>query len=285
MTIAVLGATGMVGSRVIAESVARGHRVLALSRKPGNGDPNVTPVAVDVGDPEAVHEALAGTTAPGTAAAGVTATGTTATGTAAAGVTATGTTAPGTAAAGPTAPGAATAGVTATGTTATGAPATGTTPPRPADAVILSVRTFPADREFLVGATRTVLDAAARLGVRVLVIGGAGALRSPGDPDLLVADSRAYVPDEYRAVALAGTAQLRTCEAHADADWVYLSPPAELEPGERTGRYRRGTDTLLTASDDGRSWISAEDLAVAVVDEVENPGTQRHITVVHRPST
>ncbi|MFG2745351.1 NAD(P)-dependent oxidoreductase [Streptomyces chartreusis] len=270
MTIAVLGATGMVGSRVIAESVARGHRVLALSRKPGDGDPNVTPVAVDVGDPEAVHEALAGVTATGTAAAGVTATGT-----AAAGATATGT-----AAAGVTATGTAAAGVTATGTAATG-----TTPPRPADVVILSVRTFPADREFLVGATRMVLDAAARLGVRVLVIGGAGALRSPGDPDLLVADNRAYVPDEYRAVALAGTAQLRTCEAHADADWVYLSPPAELEPGERTGRYRRGTDTLLTASDDGRSWISAEDLAVAVVDEVENPGTERHITVVHRPST
>ncbi|WP_330355672.1 NAD(P)-dependent oxidoreductase [Streptomyces chartreusis] len=230
MTIAVLGATGMVGSRVIAEAVARGHRVLALSRKPGEGDPNVTPVAVDVGDPEAVREALAGATA-------------------------------------------------------TGATATGTTPPRPPDAVILSVRTFPADREFLVGATRTVLDAAARLGTRVLVVGGAGALRSPGDPDLPVADNRAYVPDEYRAVALAGTAQLRTCEAHAHADWVYLSPPAELEPGEWTGRYRRGTDTLLTASADGRSWISAEDLAVAVVDEVENPGAERHITVVHRPST
>ncbi|MFF0738025.1 NAD(P)-dependent oxidoreductase [Streptomyces chartreusis] len=245
MTIAVLGATGMVGSRVIAESVARGHRVLALSRKPGDGDPNVTPVAVDVGDPEAVREALAGA-----AATGATATG-----------------------------------AAATGAAAVGAPAAGATPPRPADAVILCVRTFPADWEFLVGATRTVLDAAARLGMRVLVVGGAGALRSPGDPDLLVADNRAYVPDEYRAVALAGTAQLRTCEAHADADWVYLSPPAELEPGERTGRYRRGTDTLLTASDDGRSWISAEDLAVAVVDEVENPGTERHITVVHRPST
>nr|WP_107904356.1 NAD(P)H-binding protein [Streptomyces chartreusis] len=250
MTIAVLGATGMVGSRVIAEAVARGHRVLALSRKPGDGDPNVTPVAVDVGDPEAVREALAGTIATGTVARGATATGT-----------------------------------VATRATAPGTTAPGTTPPHPPDAVILSVRTFPADREFLVGATRTVLDAAARLDTRVLVVGGAGALRSPGDPDLPVADNRAYVPDEYRAVALAGTAQLRTCEAHADADWVYLSPPAELEPGERTGRYRRGTDTLLTASDDGRSWISAEDLAVAVVDEVENPGTDRHITVVHRPST
>ncbi|MFG1668196.1 NAD(P)-dependent oxidoreductase [Streptomyces sp. Y7] len=153
-----------------------------------------------------------------------------------------------------------------------------------ADAVVLAVRSFPADREFLVGATRTVLDAAARLGTRVLVVGGAGALRSPGAPGRLVAGDRAYVPAEYRAVALAGTAQLRACEAHADADWVYLSPPAQLEPGERTGRYRRGTDTLLTDPEAGRPWISAEDLAVAVGDEIESPGADRHITVVHRSS-
>ncbi|MFF0032867.1 hypothetical protein [Streptomyces avermitilis] len=49
----------------------------------------------------------------------------------------------------------------------------------------------------------------------------------------------------------------------------------------RTGRYRRGTDTLLTSAD-GRSWISAEDLAVAVVDELETPGPERRLTVVHR---
>ncbi|MFD5848390.1 NAD(P)H-binding protein, partial [Streptomyces chartreusis] len=91
MTIAVLGATGMVGSRVIAESVARGHRVLALSRKPGDGDSNVTPVTVDVGDPEAVHEALAGATATGAPATGTAATGAPATGTAATGAPATGT--------------------------------------------------------------------------------------------------------------------------------------------------------------------------------------------------
>ncbi|GAB3116661.1 hypothetical protein GCM10027055_26570 [Janibacter alkaliphilus] len=63
-----------------------------------------------------------------------------------------------------------------------------------------------------------------------------------------------------------------------DAAWAYLSPPALLEPGTRTGRYRRGTTTLLTAQD-GKSWISAEDLAVAVVDELEQPGADRHITV------
>lgn len=212
LRIAVLGASGMVGSRVTREAAARGHQVLALSREPASDDPAVAPVAVDAHDPEALRAAL----------------------------------------------------------TASGA-----------EAVVLAVRTEPADRDFLVGTTRTVLDAAARTGARVLVVGGAGALRSPGRPDLLVADDPAYVPDDLRPVAAAGVAQLRAAQEHAHGDWVYLSPPALLEPGLRTGRYRRGGDTLLTAAD-GRSWISAEDLAAAVVDELESPGSERHLTVVHR---
>lgn len=210
MTIAVLGATGMVGGRVVTEARTRGHRVLALSRKPASEDPGVTPVAVDAQDAVAVREALAGAAA---------------------------------------------------------------------EAVVLTVRTYPADEDVLVGATRTVLDAAAGLGIRVLVVGGAGVLRSPGDRELPVAENRAYVPPEYRAVAAAGVAQLHACRAHAGADWVYLSPPALLQPGDRSGRYRRGTDTLLVDAD-GRSYVSAEDLAVAVLDELENPGPERHFTVV-----
>ncbi|MFE0249394.1 NAD(P)-dependent oxidoreductase [Streptomyces sp. NPDC059010] len=218
MTIAVLGATGMVGSRVIGEAGARGHRVLALSRRAvsdvgHDSGRQVTPVAVDASDSDAVREAL------GSVEGSV-------------------------------------------------------------DAVVVTVRTDPVDQGFLVGMTRSALDAAARLGARVLVVGGAGALRSPGNPELLVADNPAYVPAGLKPIAAAGVAQLRTCETHADADWVYLSPPALLEPGERTGRYRRGTDTLLTGAD-GRSWISAENLAVAVVDELEAPGVERHITVAH----
>ncbi len=61
---------------------------------------------------------------------------------------------------------------------------------------------------------------------------------------------------------------------------MYLSPTAVLEPGERTGRYRRGTETLLLGAD-GKSRISAEDLAVAVLDELRTPATDRHLTVVH----
>ncbi|MBB5927121.1 putative NADH-flavin reductase [Streptomyces echinatus] len=211
MTIAVLGATGMVGGRVIAEATARGHRVLALSRKPVEETPGVTPVPLDANDPEAVREALSDSGA---------------------------------------------------------------------EAVVLAVRTHPVDEDFLLGVTRTVLDTAAHLGIRVLVVGGAGALRSPGTPGLLVADDPAYVPPEWRPVAAAGVAQLSACRSHPHTDWVYLSPPAHLEPGPRTARYHRGTDTLLTATD-GRSWISAEDLSVAVLDELETPGQDHHITAVH----
>ncbi|GAB1326343.1 hypothetical protein ACE1SV_06820 [Streptomyces sennicomposti] len=81
-------------------------------------------------------------------------------------------------------------------------------------------------------------------------------------------------------MALAGAARLRARRTHPDADRLRRCPPALLEPGERTGRCRRGTDTLLTAAD-GRSWISVEDLAVAVLDEVEDPGRERLVTVVH----
>jgi uncharacterized protein len=38
--------------------------------------------------------------------------------------------------------------------------------------------------------------------------------------------------------------------------------------GERTGKFRLGTDQLLTASD-GKSWITFADYAIALADEIE----------------
>ncbi len=50
-----------------------------------------------------------------------------------------------------------------------------------------------------------------------------------------------------------------------------LSPPVSIEvDGARTGSFRSGDDTLITDAQ-GASRISAADLAVAVVDEVEQP--------------
>ncbi|MEV6627990.1 NAD(P)H-binding protein [Amycolatopsis sp. NPDC051106] len=141
-----------------------------------------------------------------------------------------------------------------------------------ADAIVAAARPAPGEEHTVATTTTALLDAA---GTRILVVGGAAPLRVPGGG--LVLDYPRYVPPEYRAIASASAAQLEVCRAHP-ADWVYLSPPAVLEPGSRTGVYRRGTTTLLVRPD-GSSRISAEDLAAAVVDELENPGPDRHFTV------
>lgn len=147
------------------------------------------------------------------------------------------------------------------------------------DAAVLAVRLPPGQESAVAGLTRGVLDAAARRGTRVLVIGGSAPLHSPGDPDRLLIDDPAYVPAAWRSVAAASLEQFRVCREHAFDDWVYLSPPTVFEPGERSGRYQRGTTTLLTDAH-GRSRITAPDCAIAVVDELEHPREDRHFTVV-----
>jgi uncharacterized protein len=59
--------------------------------------------------------------------------------------------------------------------------------------------------------------------------------------------------------------------------WFYVSPAGRFgayAPGERTGRYRVGTDVLLVA-ENGECRPSGEDLAVAVLDEIEHPAHDR----------
>lgn len=146
-----------------------------------------------------------------------------------------------------------------------------------ADAIVAATRPAAGQEHTVTTTTAALLDAAATAGTRILVVGGAAPLRVPGHPGRLVLDSPEYVPPAIRTIAAASVAQWEACRAHP-ADWVYLSPPALLEPGERTGKYRRGTTTLITAAD-ATSRISAEDLAVAVLDELEKPEQDKHFTV------
>lgn len=106
-------------------------------------------------------------------------------------------------------------------------------------------------------------------GRRLLMVGGAGSLMVGPDVDLI--DS-GHLPEEWKAIAIAHRDVLKTLRG-SDLDWTSFSPAAFIQPGERTGKFRLGTDTLITDGE-GKSRISAEDYAVAMVDELENP---RHV--------
>lgn len=147
------------------------------------------------------------------------------------------------------------------------------------DAVVAATRPDPGDESSVSNTTTSLLDAAASADRPVIVVGGAGPLLAPLPDGHLVVDDSRYVGAGWRHIAMASVTQLEVCRDHP-ARWRYLSPPAMLEPGERTGSYRTGTTRLLTTAD-GDSRISMEDLAVAVVDAIETPTEQRHFTVAN----
>jgi putative NADH-flavin reductase len=89
----------------------------------------------------------------------------------------------------------------------------------------------------------------------------------PGGGEDIV--DRPEFPAEWKARTLAHRDTLRLFRREAeDLDWTYVSPPTLTAPGERTGSYRVGGDELLL-DESGESRISAEDLAVAVLDLLE----------------
>ena len=55
-----------------------------------------------------------------------------------------------------------------------------------------------------------------------------------------------------------------------ELDWLFFSPAAELVPGKRTGKFRIGKDELIRDAS-GKSSISVEDYAAAMIDELEKP--------------
>ncbi len=115
---------------------------------------------------------------------------------------------------------------------------------------------------------KSIIDAVKRSGVsRLLVVGGAGTLEvAPGQR---LVDQPDF-PQEWKEGALRTADVLEQLRAELELNWVFLSPPALIAPGERTGTYRIGGDQLLTDRN-GESRISVEDYAVAMLDEAEKP--------------
>lgn len=196
MKVALLGASGMIGSRILAELAARGHQVTALARTPGRIAtlPGITARAVDAYDRKALAAAYAGH-----------------------------------------------------------------------DAAISSVHYLASDADTLIGAAKDS-------GVpRYLVVGGAGSLEVA--PGVRLFDTPQF-PAIYLDEARAGGAFLDKLKAEPTLDWTFLSPSALIQPGERTGKFRLGADQLLVDAA-GNSAVSAEDFAIALVDELETPKHSR----------
>ncbi|HVW55700.1 MAG TPA: NAD(P)-dependent oxidoreductase [Rhizobiaceae bacterium] len=200
MKVALIGASGNVGSRLLAELTRRGHSVTAIVRNPGKVAPgaNVTTKKGDVYDRAGLADLLKGH-----------------------------------------------------------------------DAVISAVHFTASDPKILIDAVR---DSGVK---RYLVVGGAGSLEvAPGKRLFETPD----FPEAYKAEARAGGVFLDMLLPEKEIDWTFLSPSAVIAPGERTGKFRLGTDQLLT--NEKGSTISFADYAVALVDELEKPAhSRRRFTV------
>ena len=209
MKIALIGATGFVGTPLVAELLQRGHHVTALARNPAKlaAQPNLTAKPLDVNDADAVAAAVTGH-----------------------------------------------------------------------DAVISAFNPGwdvpDLYAKFMQGHDAIVAGVEQSGVKRLLVVGGAGSLFvAPGVQMVDTPEFASHVPPNIIPGAKAARDALTALRGNTALDWTFLSPPALLAPGERSGKYRVGDEQLLMAGE-APAGISTADMAVAIADEIETP---RHV--------
>jgi putative NADH-flavin reductase len=206
MKIALIGATGFVGSAILKEALHRGHEVTAIVRHPEKVQPyqKLRPVKGDVYNADDVARLITGH-----------------------------------------------------------------------DAVISAFNPGWSNTDIYnlqVKGTQAIISGVKKAGItRLLFVGGAGSLEVKLGVQAL--DLPGF-PVEYKQGALATREALNMLRKESSLDWSFLSPSADLFPGQRTGNFRLGTDQLLKDAN-GQSRISTQDYAMAMIDEVERPAHVR----------
>ncbi|MCK1491364.1 NAD(P)-dependent oxidoreductase [Bradyrhizobium sp. 180] len=133
------------------------------------------------------------------------------------------------------------------------------------DVAVSSVHFLASDPLRLIGAAKD-----SKVG-RYLVVGGAGSLEVAPGVKLVTTPN---FPAQYKAEAEKGGAFLDLLRQEKDLNWTFISPSALFVEGERTGKFRLGSDQLL-ADANGKSWITFADYAIALADEIERPAHPR----------
>jgi putative NADH-flavin reductase len=115
---------------------------------------------------------------------------------------------------------------------------------------------------------RSLISAVKKAGVkRLLNVGGAGSLEVAPGVQLVDTDS---FPEAWKKGADEQRKSLEVFRNEKDLDWTFFSPAIMIEPGPRTGKFRLGKDNPVF-DEKGNSWISFDDFALALIDELEKP--------------
>lgn len=205
MKIALIGASGFIGSALLNEALTRGHLVTALVRHPEKlmAQPNLIGQATDVLDTDRLADQIKGFDAVISAFSGH-----------------------------------------------------------------AQSNTF----DYYMQGIRSIISATKQAGVaRLLVVGGAGSLQVA--PGIQLMDTPDF-PVAYQATAEGARQALELLRQEPELNWSMLSPSAVIAPGRRSGQFRLGGDQLLVAAD-GNSYVSVEDYAMAMLDELEQPAHPR----------
>lgn len=200
--VAVIGATGFVGTQVVNELSNRGYKVEAIVRDASKvqQNENVTAKSVDVNNVDELTEALKGN-----------------------------------------------------------------------DAVISAFNagwTNPNLYDDFLNGSVNIEKAVEKSGVkRFITVGGAGSLYIDGKQ---LVDGPDF-PAEIKPGATAARDYLNKIKENNTLDWTFFSPAIEMHQGTagvRTGKYRTALENPVF-DENGRSVLSVEDVAVALVDELE----------------
>jgi uncharacterized protein len=212
-TLVVYGGSGNIGSRIVSEAAARGHRVIVVDRNPKAelAPKGVKLVTGDALDPKDILKNIEG-----------------------------------------------------------------------ADAVVSAVIVRPAPTpDFALSVVKSFVTALRQQQgakkTRFLNVGGASSLYNAEGKRIIDtfgarpgASGNGGMPTAMAGEVRSAVESLDYLRTVTDLTWTFFSPAGNIHPGTRTGRFRLGTEQIVVDAQ-GRSAISMEDYAVAMLDEIERP--------------